>query len=111
MLRRQNNILLIALSIVLLVTIGLMLQPAFAGNSGNAGTPRRVDILALGEEEVKQLLLLMDTNQNGKISKEEFTKFVAAEFDRLDTDKSGQLDPKELTQSQLRASHFSHAGK
>jgi hypothetical protein len=28
--------------------------------------------LALGEDEVKQLLLLMDTDKNGKISKKEF---------------------------------------
>jgi hypothetical protein len=47
--------------------------------------------------------LLMDTNQNGKISKQEFMSFMEAEFDRLDTDKSGELDPKELTQSRIRA--------
>jgi Ca2+-binding EF-hand superfamily protein len=29
------------------------------------------DKCALGEEEVKQLLLLMDTDKNGKISKKE----------------------------------------
>jgi len=61
-----------------------MLSPVFATHSGNAETPRRPDLLALGEE---------------------------AEFNRLDKDKSGQLDPKELTQSQLRVSHFSHVGK
>jgi hypothetical protein len=107
--RRRNNILLVTLGLGLLIAIGFMLEPAFARNSGS--TPRRVDILALGEDEVKQLLLLMDTNENGKVSKEEFMKFVEAEYDRLDTDKSGQLDPKELTRSQLRASHFSHVGK
>jgi hypothetical protein len=107
--QRRRNILLITLGLALLVAIGFMLEPAFAGNAGSA--PRRVDILALAEDEVKQLLLLMDTNQNGKISKEEFLKFMEAEFDRLDTDRSGQLDPKELTQSQLRASHFSSVGK
>jgi hypothetical protein len=32
------------------------------------------------------LLLLMDTNQNGRISKQEFMTFMEAEFDRLDTD-------------------------
>lgn len=107
--RRRNNILLITLGLALLVAIGFMFEPAFAGNSGSA--PRRVDVMALAADEVKQLLLLMDTNENGKISKEEFMRFVEAEFDRLDADKSGQLDPKELTRSQLRASHFSHAGK
>jgi hypothetical protein len=107
----RNNALLAALVIALLVTLVIKVNTTFAGSSGNAGTPRRVDILALGEDEVRQLLLLMDTNRNEKISKEEFMKFVEAEFDRLDADKSGQLDPRELTRSQLQASHFSHAGK
>ncbi len=69
------------------------------------------DKLAIGEEEVKQLLLLMDTDKNGKISKHEYMRFMEQEFDRLDVDKSGELDTKELTQSKLRVSHFSHAGK
>ena len=38
-----------------------------------------------------------------KISKQEFMSFMEAEFDRLDKDKSGELDPKELTQSRIRA--------
>jgi len=37
--------------------------------------------------------------------------FVAAEFDRLDTDKSGELDVKELAKSQLRVSHPAAVGK
>jgi len=72
-----------------------------------AAAPKPQDKLALGEEEVKQLLLLMDTDKNGKISKEEYMKFMGAEFDRLDKDKSGDLDVKELTQSKLRVSHSS----
>jgi Ca2+-binding EF-hand superfamily protein len=46
----------------------------------------------------------MDTDKNGKISRQEYLNFMAAEFDRLDTDKSGELDVKELTKSQFRAS-------
>jgi len=76
-----------------------------------AATPKPQDQLALGEAEVKQLLLLMDTDENGKISKEEWMKFMEAEFDRLDRDKSGDLDVKDLTQSKLRVSHFTTAGK
>ena len=44
----------------------------------------------------------MDTDKNGKISKQEYMNFMSAEFDRLDKDKSGELDAKELAQSQLR---------
>lgn len=65
---------------------------------------KKPNTIALGEDEVKQLLLLMDTDKNGKISKQEFLKFMDAEFERLDKDKSGELDPKELTQSQVRPS-------
>ena len=45
----------------------------------------------------------MDTDKSGKISKEEWMKFMEAEFDRLDKDKKGELDAKEL--EQLRVSH------
>lgn len=69
------------------------------------------DKIALGEDEVKQLLLLLDTDKNGKVSRQEFTKFMQSEFDRLDKDQSGELDVKELTQSQVRVSHFGIAGK
>ena len=72
-----------------------------------AAVPKPQDKLALGEEEVKQLLLLMDTDKNGRISKAEYMKFMEAEFDRLDKDKSGDLDVNEITQSKLRVSHAS----
>jgi Ca2+-binding EF-hand superfamily protein len=47
-------------------------------------------------QAVVQLLKLMDTDQNGKVSKAEYMTFMAAEFDRLDADKSGELDVNEL---------------
>jgi Ca2+-binding EF-hand superfamily protein len=58
--------------------------------------------LAIGEKEAKRMLLLMDKDKNGKVSKEEFMSFMEAEFDRLDTNKDGELDVKELTQSRVR---------
>jgi hypothetical protein len=58
--------------------------------------------LAKVDAETKQLLLLMDKDKNGKISKEEFMTFMEMEFDRLDKDKNGQVDVRELTQSQFR---------
>jgi hypothetical protein len=86
---------------VLFATV--MPRPSIAQTK--AGVPKPQDKLALGEEEVKQLLLLMDTDKNGKISKAEYMKFMEAEFDRLDKDKSGDLDVNELTRSRLRVSH------
>jgi Ca2+-binding EF-hand superfamily protein len=76
-----------------------------------ATTPKPQDKPALGEAEVRRLLLLIDTDENGKISKQEWMKFMEAEFDRLDKEKKGQLDVKELTQSKLRVSHPVSVGK
>jgi Ca2+-binding EF-hand superfamily protein len=45
---------------------------------------------------------------NGKISREEYMRFMTAEFDRLDKDKNGELDVKELTQSAFRVTHSGH---
>jgi Ca2+-binding EF-hand superfamily protein len=53
----------------------------------------------------------MDTDKNGKISKEEWMKFMEAEFDRLDKDKSGELDVEEIAQSKLRATRRVNTGK
>ncbi len=101
---RKDNLLFI-------VTVVLFAIVAVAAGQ-RASTPKRQDKEALGEGEVKQLLLLMDTDKNGKISKKEYMSFMEAEFDRLDKDKSGELDPKELSQSQLRVSHpFTSVGK
>jgi len=36
---------------------------------------------------------------------------MEAEFDRLDKDKSGVLDAKELAQSRLRVSHSQNVGR
>ena len=97
---------------LLFVIVVLMFALVAAAAGQRASTPKAQDKKALGEGEVKELLLLMDTDKNGKISKAEYMKFMEAEFDRLDKDKSGELDPKELTESQFRVSHpFTSAGK
>jgi len=57
-----------------------------------------------GEKEAKKLLLLMDQDQNGKVSKAEFMAFMEREFERLDKDKNGELDVQELTQARVRTS-------
>ena len=96
----------------LFIVIVVMFAVVAVATAQRASTPKAQDKQALGEGEVKQLLLLMDTDKNGKISKKEYMDFMGAEFDRLDVDKSGELDPKELTQSQFRVSHpFPSVGK
>jgi Ca2+-binding EF-hand superfamily protein len=47
------------------------------------------------------LLLLMDRDQNGKVSKQEFMSFMEEEFKLLDVNKDGELDVQELTRSRL----------
>ena len=104
MLKRMNIVLATAVLMAAWAMIG-------AAAAQKQPVPKQLDKQALGEDEVKQLLLLMDTDKSGKISKQEWMKFMEAEFDRLDTDKSGELDAKELLQSKLRATRPVNLGK
>lgn len=71
-----------------------------------ASAPKSQDRLSIGEQNVRQLLLLMNTDTNGMVSKEEYMRFMEAEFHRLDRANRGQLNARELNQSTLTASHF-----
>jgi len=90
-------------ALVGLVAAALLASGAWVGTAVareiTAPAPHK---LAKVDAETKQLLLLMDRDQNGKVSKQEFMTFMEMEFDRLDKDKNGQLDVRELTQSQFR---------
>lgn len=68
--------------------------------------PRPQDNLAMGEDKVKQLLLLMPTDKRGMVSQQEYMKFMEAEFNRLDKEKRGELDARKLAQSNLSASSY-----
>jgi hypothetical protein len=53
-----------------------------------------------------KLLVLMDTDKIGKVSKEEYMKFMEAEFDFADKNKDGQLlDPVETNNLVFRLNH------
>ncbi len=101
--REKWEVTLIICFIAAVGVFGTILSPAIA-QKVERSVPKQQRTQALGEDEVKQLLLLMDTDKSGKISKQEFMRFMEAEFDRLDKDKSGELDVKELAQSQIRPS-------
>lgn len=73
--------------------------------------PNTQDKLALADGNVKELLLLMDADKNGKISKQEWMNFMEAEFNKLDKDGNGELDPKELLRSRLMARHAGLEGQ
>lgn len=61
--------------------------------------------VAAGTAEAMKLLRLMDADKSGKVSRAEFMAFMAAEFDRLDIDHDGELNLKELANSQLMVVH------
>jgi hypothetical protein len=82
------------------MTIALFAAMVTALAGQKTATPRAQDKVAAGEADTKRLLLLMDQDKDGKVSKEDFMKFMEAEFDRLDKKKEGNLDVKELTQPQ-----------
>jgi hypothetical protein len=107
MLNRTKIVLVMLMIAILATTWGM------AGTAGaqKAAVPKAQDKIAIGEDEAKQLLLLVDTDKKGKVSKHEWMKFMEAEFDRLDQPKTGYLDIKELMQSKLRVSQFSSVGK
>ena len=105
---RRTNIVLVVVVIAVLVATWALLGTAVAQK---ATVPKPQEKLSLGEDEVKQLLLIMDTDKNGKISKQEWMAFMEAEFDRLDKAKNGQLDVKELARSRFRVSPFASVGK
>ena len=98
---RMRTMLVIAVLVVICAGLGNAIAQ-------KASVPKPQDNLALGEDEVKKLLLLMDTDKNEKVSKQTFMKFMEEEFERLDKNKSGELDPKELNRT---SPHAKHVGK
>ena len=101
--------------VVLLSAALFASQTMVAATQGGDQMPQKSEkrsALTAGEAAAKQLLLLMDTDKSGKVSKQEWMSFMEAEFDRLDKDKNGELDLKELEKSHVRSTtHFSAVGK
>jgi EF hand domain-containing protein len=90
---------------ILLVIAALFVAGAMEGSAiaaQIAATPKsqNQNNVAVGETNTKQLLLLMNQDKEGKVSRQEFMSFMEAEFDRLDKKKDGKLNVKELTQPQ-----------
>jgi hypothetical protein len=46
--------------------------------------------------DVRTLVLMMDKDKDGVVSKDEFMQFMSREFDRLDVTKTGKLEPMHL---------------
>jgi hypothetical protein len=102
MLSRKNKVTIIAIALALLVAGGTL----GTASAQKASVPKPQNKLALGEEQVKQLLLLMEADPRGKVSKQEYMKFMEAEFERLDKDNKGELDVKQVAHANLTASRY-----
>jgi hypothetical protein len=81
---------------LLIALTSLTFALAGAAVAQKASVPKQQDKAALARPHVQELLLVMGTDKNAKISKQEWMKFMEAEFDRLDKDKTGELLPKNL---------------
>ena len=89
--------------IVSLLAAALFGMGIVAGQESNPNAEAQKEKkLAAGEKEAKRMLLLMDKDLSGKVSKREFMSFMEAEFERLDINRDGELDVKELTDSRVR---------
>ena len=99
--------------ILLIALLNVTFALAGTALAQRASVPKQQDKAALASPHVQELLLVMDTDKNGKISKQEWMKFMEAEFDRLDKNKTGELSPQELVQSKVSVSQkpFAAMGK
>jgi hypothetical protein len=93
------------------VVLAIAFLAATCAISGNAAEERQTlpkppDKQMLRAEEVRQMPLLMDTDESGKISKQEWLRFMEAEFDRMDPGKSGSLDPRKLAVTNAQVIHI-----
>ena len=100
--KRTNYVWFIGVIAVLVATLTLF------GNAAaqKASVPKPQNKLAMGEDDVRHLLPLMDADKKGMVSKQEYMRYMEAEFERLDKNKVGRLDVKELTRSNLSANHY-----
>jgi hypothetical protein len=63
----------------------------------------------IAEPNAKQIMLLLDTDKDGRISKKEWMDFMSQEFDRLDTDHNGYINQKDLLATQIQIHRVSTA--
>jgi hypothetical protein len=93
-----------------LLTIAFFGTPAIAQKDGLL---KPADPTFLATDDVKEILLFMNTDTSWKITREEWIRFMAAEFDRFDPAKKAAIDPKKITpiKEQARFTRFSDLGK
>jgi EF hand len=73
--------------------VGMSLMIGSASTSAFAVSKRTA---TAASADVRALVRMMDKDQNGAVSKEEFLQYMGEVFDRLDVNRSGQLEPSEV---------------
>jgi hypothetical protein len=77
----------------LIALVGMSLMIGSASTSAFAVSKRTS---AAAAADVRALVRMMDKDQNGTVSKEEFLQYMGEVFDGLDVNRSGQLEPNEV---------------
>ena len=75
-----------AWAIVAILLMGMIVGIAAASGQKSPGNP----------SGAKLWLAAMDTDHDGTVSKQEFTAYMEAQFDKADADHDGTLDRNEL---------------
>jgi CRISPR/Cas system-associated endonuclease Cas3-HD len=101
----RRTLLTTVLLLSTITAVGAFVASAFAQKPTAAPVSQPQDKLAAANEHVKDLILLMDADQNGKVSRQEWMSFMEAEFNRLDKNGRGELDVKDLLASRLSVTH------
>jgi Ca2+-binding EF-hand superfamily protein len=70
-------------------------------NRSNQLEPRELSNVSFGADkrtvaEARRLLRVIDKDMNGTVSRDEFLQFMGRTFDRLDINRSGELEAREL---------------
>ena len=85
----MKRFILVATAVVASLAGIRVMVPAAAANP-------HMNVDAAAFKPTLELLRLMDADENGKVSKAEYMRFMEAEFNRLDINHDGELDLREL---------------
>jgi Ca2+-binding EF-hand superfamily protein len=76
--------------------IALITTAFVVGTMPTAALAQSKRTTAAADRDVRTLVLMMDKDKDGVVSKDEFMQFMSREFDRLDVNKSGKLEAQHL---------------